>query len=108
MSGDPRRARSSCVRGWKVCVWTRGCTRFAGCEKVAVGGDPAARRSIYPTSTPSAWRGVMTTGEDGVPVEETQDSGIQQVPLVFGVQETPGVGEAREQLLQAIAREAQH
>jgi hypothetical protein len=50
----------------------------------------------------------MTTGENAVPVEETQDSGIQQVPLVFGVQETPGVGEAREQLLQAIAREAQH
>jgi hypothetical protein len=46
----------------------------------------------------------MTTEENAVPAEETQDSGIQQVPLVFAVQETPSVGEAREQLL----REAQH
>lgn len=50
----------------------------------------------------------MSTEGNAKPVEGIQHSGIQQMPLVFGVQETAGVGEAREQLLQAIAREAQY
>jgi hypothetical protein len=47
------------------------------------------------------------TTEQEVPDQTAQESGIQQVPLVIQVREATGVPEAREQLLQAIAREAQ-
>jgi hypothetical protein len=47
------------------------------------------------------------TTEQEVPDPTAQERGIQQVPLVVQVREAAGVSKARDQLLQAIAREAQ-
>lgn len=45
--------------------------------------------------------------ENVVPTEIAQDIGIQQIPAVVPVTELPAAAAARDQLLQAIAREAQ-